>query len=214
MRNFWEFDGVPCDKYSCNLWVELTDRYRNNIVSQLFDYNPHYHVNLWKSFTNETHWQTDGHSLTNTCPFYAFCGHYTIKSAYENMQECPVLIHQVILLQAIFLFLLQGHWEPIRYSKILFRFTPCSIDDKVQWKTQSIWTQDSWSCKFYVTTYICRWRDSQYHIWATENCSIQSFDHHTIIHVLDMYHWFLQMNSLWKIKAIWFGIADPSGHTV
>jgi len=214
MSNFWESDGVPCDTYSCNLWVELTGRYRNNIVSQLFDYNPHYHVNLWKSLTNETHWLTDGHSLTFTCPFYAFCGHYTIKSANENMQECPVLTRQVILLQAIFLFLLQGHWEPIHYSKILLRFTPCSTDDKVQWKTHSICTQDSWSCKFYGTTYICRWRDSQYHIWAIKNCSIQSFDHHTIIHVLDMYHWFLQMNSLWKIKAIWFGIADPSGHTV
>ena len=172
-------------------WVELTGRHRNNIC-----------------FTNETHWLADGHSLPNTCPFYAFYSHNTIKLAYENMQECSVLTHQVISLQTIFLFLFLGHWELIHYPKILLRFTPCAVAN------HPICAQDSWLCKFYVTTYICRWRDSQYHIRAIENCSIQSFDHHTIIYVLDLYHWFLQMNSLWKIKAIWFGIADPSGPAV
>jgi len=58
-----------------------------------------------------------------------------IKLAYQNMQECPVLTHQVISLQAIFLFLLLGHWELIHYPKILLRFTPCSFGDKVQWQT-------------------------------------------------------------------------------
>jgi hypothetical protein len=58
-----------------------------------------------------------------------------IKSAYENTEECPVLTHQVISLPAIFLFLLLGHLELIHYPKILLRFTNCSFDDKVQWKT-------------------------------------------------------------------------------